>query len=83
MTKVIILGQEPEQKKPKRIEFVELIDHSKQFIGPRYTPKDFKNIELVAKNWDIAEILDLMFAYDDDRNNGFLFLGHFNDGVVE
>jgi hypothetical protein len=83
MTKVIILGQEPEQKKTKRIEFVELIDHSKQFTAPRYTPKDFKNIELVAKNWDVDEILDLMFAYDSDRNVGYLYLGHFNDGVVE
>lgn len=82
MTKVIILGQVPnEEKKP--IEFLKEIDFDLQIIKPRNSPKEFKNIELIARKWDTDDLLDLMFAYDDDRICGYLYLGRFNDGVVE
>lgn len=83
MTKVIILGQEPEQKKKKSIEFVKQVDHGLDIVNPRYSPNQFENIELIAREWDDGGLLDLIFAYDNDRNEGYLFLGHFNDGVVE
>lgn len=83
MTKVIILGQEPEQEKKKSIEFFQEIGHDLSINPLRYKPMDFQNIELVAKHWDIDDKFDLMFVYDNDRSFGRLVLGHFNDGVVE
>lgn len=29
------------------------------------------------------ELFDIMFAYDDDRTKGTLYLGYWNDGIVE
>lgn len=80
MTKVTILGQEPKEKKElKPIEFTESLTGSKNFEGGCVPPSDWANIELVCRYGSF----DIMFAYDDSRNNGCLYLGHFNDGVVE
>jgi len=82
-TKVIILGQEPkEEKKLKPIEFVKHLSFDLIcFEDPCNDPCDFENIELICENYDKG--VDLMFAYNEDRNYGFLYAGHFNDGVVE
>lgn len=81
MTKVVILGQaeavEPEKKK---IEFVKAINGSGEIVKSYSDPKDYKNIELISIRY-IFEF-DIMFAYNDNRNNGVLYLGYFNDGVV-
>lgn len=80
MTKVIILGEQPEKKELKPIEF------NLQFTGHRaahavtHKPNQWENIELICR--DYCGGMDLMFAYDDDRNQGRVYLGHFNDGVV-
>jgi hypothetical protein len=80
MTKVIILGQEPEQKKLKPIEFVKIIhEEDLEIITALCIPKDWKNIELIGR----GKGYDIMYAYDHHRNIGRVFLGHFNDGVVE
>jgi hypothetical protein len=83
MTKVIILGKdEPKQKELKRIEFVDFLDEG---LSPddnvKYHPYEWCNIELISKNY-IRSGMDIMYAYNDDRNIGILYLGHFNDGVV-
>lgn len=44
-------------------------------------PRSWKNIELITKNYD--QQFDIMYAYDDSRQGGSLYLGHFNDGIVE
>jgi len=80
MTKVIILGQEPENKELKPIEFVKCLYSDLEFSSDCSPPKVWRNIELICKNY--ATKFDLMFAYDEDRSNGILYLGHFNDGVV-
>lgn len=80
MTKVTILGQEPKEvKKLKPIEFTDFLSQDKKFIEDSLDANIWVNIELVAR----YSAFDIMFAYDDDRNKGCLYIGHFNDGVVE
>lgn len=90
-TKVIVLGQElKEEKNLKPIEFVSYLDENslkfkKNIYNGMCKPCEWENIELVCTNF-LGKGLDLMFAYDKDRNDDFkhcLYLGHFNDGVVE
>lgn len=85
-TEVIILGEQSEQKQePKKIEFVKclLSDYEWQALSKTsLQPIDFKNIELVCREYAGKGTYDIMFAYDDNRSAGSLYLGHFNDGVV-
>lgn len=84
MTKTIIIGDEQQKKKP--IEFhkflflnddgeIELID------GFDTRPSDYLTIELISLKY--SEDFDLMFAHRGNRSAGCLFLGKWNDGVVE
>jgi hypothetical protein len=80
MTKVIILGEQPEKKELKPIEFeLQLTENSAPRFACHY-PKDWENVELICRNY--FQALDLMYAYDNDRNKGTVYLGHFNDGIV-
>lgn len=82
MTKVIILGQEPkEEKKLKPIEFVKSLTSMLNIQNSFSSPKGYNHVELISRKYNSE--YDLMFAYDEDRNKGNLYLGHFNDGVVE
>ena len=82
MTKVIILGQEPkEEKKLKPIQFVKFLSSALNFQYSTGLPKNFDHIELIRRNYNHE--YDLMYVYNEDRNEGTLYLGHFNDGVVE
>jgi len=82
MTKVTILGQEEPKKELKKIEFVKYFNEHYKLAIPRkdVVPSDWKNIELICK--DYSKGFDLMFAFSEERNHGTLFLGHFNDGIV-
>jgi hypothetical protein len=84
MTKVTILGQsEPEQKELKPIEFLYYLSGALPYSCPSESkPGSYKNIELICMNYGGSRN-DLMYAYDTDRNQGSLYLGQFNDGVVE
>ena len=81
-TKVTILGEQPIEQEKKKIEFVWRIDTSKAEKGAvKNPPAQWGNIELIkSKNTHFD--FDVMLAYDDDRNCGVLYLGHFNDGIV-
>ena len=53
-------------------------------------PEEFKNVELILEGYQYNAVNaghigkhDLMLAYDDSRSQGALFVGQFNDGVVE
>jgi hypothetical protein len=81
MTNVIILGEQPEKKELKPIVFVKYLGSELKINSNPSEPKFWKNIELICRNYS-SEPFDLMFAYDDDRSGGVLYLGHFNDGVV-
>jgi hypothetical protein len=81
MTKVIILGEQPENKELEPIEFVKWLDSEFNFCKAESYPMEWKNIELICKNYQ-SHGFDLMFAYQDERNKGVLYLGHFNDGII-
>lgn len=81
MTTIVkILGQEPQEKQKKKIEFVSLLTIGKTFSSVKSNPDDYKNIELICQGY--CGKFDIMFAYDNDRSMGYLYLGHFNDGIV-
>lgn len=81
MTKVIILGEEPKEKK-KKIEFVKALDKDLTWFDPESQGHLYKNVELISKANSHIQGYDVMFAYDDYRCNGVVILGHFNDGIV-
>lgn len=84
-TKVTIIGEKPKTKSKKRIQFLKyLTSDGINFDNLLIDPSNFKNIELICRNYT-RDGEDLMFAYDSDRNSGmesFLIIGHFNDGIV-
>lgn len=89
MTKVIILGQEEKQQTKKPIEFVYsmvraegggIILEKEQKSDIK--PNEWSCIELICLNY--LDRLDMMYAHDgEEGREGCLYLGHFNDGVVE
>ena len=72
-TKVIILGETPNEVKKKPIEFVKVLYSSDD--GHRVndvlnsSPDHFINIELICRHYGGGGY-DLMFAYDDNRRMG-------------
>lgn len=89
-TKVIILGQEEKQQTKKPIEFVKFMSdqgvvHNTDASSQTHAPSFYENIELLCRGYS-QNGFDLMFAYNKNRNDkkhAVLFLGYFNDGVVE
>lgn len=89
MTKKVtkVIDYEKQQQRNKKIEFVKELNTNYSFSPAcLITPSEWDNIELICKNYDRGDndSLDLMFAYDNDgeRNDGILYLGHFNGGIV-
>jgi hypothetical protein len=80
MTKVTIIGEATPIEKKKPIEFVKCIG-AMSILDAQEISYMWKNIELISKRYVAG--YDLMFAYDDKRDNGTAYLGHFNDGIVE
>lgn len=79
MTKVTILGGE-QKKELKKIEFKKALERCSNFKKSISEPEEWDNIILLEKNYT-EDNLDLMYAYDN-KKDGCLYLGHFNDGVV-
>lgn len=81
MTKVIILGENTPEQPKKPIEFTDYLTKSKGIQSENMVcPENYQNIELICKKYH--NTFDLMFAYNESRSNGWLYLGHFNDGIV-
>lgn len=80
MTKVTIIGEATPIEKKKPIKFVKAI-YSDTLETAEIKPHQWKNIELICKRYEAS--YDLMFAYDDKRDDGTAYLGYFNDGIVE
>jgi hypothetical protein len=83
MTTVIVLdNSKKDNGKLKPIQFTHFISDDGKLDTDVVHPNMWENIELVCKNYN-GENLDLFFAYDDnERDEGGLYLGHFNDGIV-
>lgn len=78
MAKIIVIGETP--KKP--MQFLKLVTADR--LEPALaTPKDYAFIELICLGYHKG--FDLIFAYNkvDERKNGRLYLGFWNDGVTE
>ena len=91
MTKCIVLGEtKVKEQKKKPIQFVKQLlnssvntDDSFRIDMNYVEPGEFDYIELVCPRRTNIEEYDIMFAYDGDRREeGVLFLGFWNDGVV-
>ena len=80
MTKVTIIGEATPIEKKKPIKFVRAI-YSDHVEAAEINPNEWGNVELICKHYEAN--YDLMFAYDDKRDNGTAYLGYFNDGIVE
>jgi hypothetical protein len=69
----------------RAIEFVHELDEytklDKKIIEPLYSPLDFDNVSLLKKTIDG---FDIILAWNDnDECSKTVFLGHWNDGIVE
>lgn len=83
MTKCIILSEEDRGKTNlKPIELVSIVG-SDGITDADFDATDFKVIELVVRGAIDFERMDLMLCYDHYREDAGLYLGHWNDGVVE
>ena len=86
MTKVTIIGETDKAKKYTHIKFIKVLNAgykiesalTSHWSGPSF----WNNIELICRNY--SDGMDLMFAYDDaeNREDGVLFIGYFNEGLV-
>lgn len=84
MTKTIVIGDnEKDAPIKKPIVFTKSLSLTNSFQKATMTPSDFKFIELISKRY--SGQYDIMFAYNNNsfRENGVLYLGKWNDGVVE
>jgi|688.fasta_scaffold699562_2 hypothetical protein len=81
-TKVIVIGKPEKGKTKTAIEFQSFLDTTLQIDFGAYSPSSYKYIELICKDYALG--FDLMFAYNDPngRSCGVLYIGHFNDGIV-
>ena len=86
MTKTIVLGEQQAPAIKKPIEFFSMLnvsDHDDVDVTFTSTkPSSWNYIELVSKNY--SPNIDLLFAYNDpnDRGEGLLIIGRWNDGFV-
>lgn len=82
MTKTIILGDASNKSIRKDIQFLSALAASFSVEVATDKPCEYKYIELICFDYD--DKLDLMFAYDDpnNRSDGVLFIGKWNNGTV-
>jgi len=83
MTTTIVIGENSTPKTLKPIVFEKYLRRTFEFDLGIVNPAIWKYIELITKNYSGGK--DLMFAYDDplNRDAGYLYIGKWNDGVVE
>jgi len=86
MTKVRDLTRqiEGEEKKLKPIEFCFILNSDEVvFEKSKRLPNSFDYIDRIQESKDNYFKMDLFTAYDKGDKAKLLYLGHFNDGVVE
>lgn len=77
--------QQSISKKPIELclmfEGLELDDMFYTLESAKTKPAEWENLVLIASNY--RESFDLIYAYNLLVSDGVLYLGHWNDGVVE
>ena len=87
MTNIMTINSLFNQNENKgiRIVFVKYIKNSGEVFPAITPPKEWKNIILLKRGIfsDQKSIAyDVMFAWDDNPDCGYVYLGYWNDGVV-
>lgn len=84
-TQVIVIGENAKEKALKPIRCRYYLPAFREATHTEAEPKEYKFVELISRGYATGKVsrYDLMFAYNRDRNCGTLYLGEFNDGVVE
>lgn len=84
MTKTIVIGKKQVKSALVPIEISKILDYGAKLRGTEVPLSEYGYVELICLNYD-PELGDLMFAYDDpnDRSDGCLLFGKWNDGIVE
>ena len=90
-TQVTIIGKQQSEKTKTAIKFkyfLNTVDPKSHNIlhlvsEESFLPHSYNFIELICRDYMLGS--DLMFAYNDpnDRSDGRIYIGKFNDGVVE
>jgi hypothetical protein len=81
MTKCIVIGEKPKKSKLNQIVFVDHANIDMENCEPEADPSDWDYLELIVRKYQRDQ--DLIFAYmENNRVNGQLYLGYWNDGVV-
>ncbi len=83
-TKVIDLASDTPPPIKKKIQFVfylNTIKGNEPISTAAGMPDEYDYIELICRNY--IDGMDIMLAYDkDQRGDGYLYFGRFNDGAV-
>lgn len=82
-TKCIVIGKAIKQNKSKSIQFEKVLLGNLMIAETAGLPRNFNYVELICSNY--ANGKDLMFAYNspEKRSDGTLYIGKWNDGVIE
>jgi len=80
-TNCIVIGELSKTIEKKSIVLKLALSLKLVFNGTNLKVEDFKNAELICKD-ESSYKLDIIFCYDDNRFEGILFLGHWNDGII-
>ena len=81
MTKCIVLGEDNTEKKKNPIKFINYMDGFGKIFNMAPQPCEWMNIELVSLDYRGSR-QDLIFAYNENRSDGELYFGRWNDGIV-
>lgn len=81
-TKCTVIGETNTKKELQPITFSKVCENQSWKSAAGDFPSNWENIELIARDFTIDN-KDLMFAFDNNRRDGVLYIGHWNDGVAE
>lgn len=82
-TKCIVIGEdEITLCDPNPIELKLFLSNDNSIMPSVDKASSYQNIELLHRGGTGAYKMDLMLAYDENRELGLRFFGHWNDGIV-
>lgn len=79
MTNISVFGEQNEQKKREAIELVWFLNKGGRMKAIA-SPDSWDHICLLGA--DAKTDFDLIMAWDDDDDYKYIYLGHWNDGIV-
>lgn len=84
MVNVSIFGHETNKQEKKPIEFVQQINIDGKVCDSKNSPTNWNNVMLLIDKSVHNEDYDTMYAWDDcEPNGGTIYLGYWNDGIIE